>query len=120
MAKHCRGRYTDKEIQRCAQMSGAYGKSVDSIFAEAGLLDKEADSVSHKPHFKKDIAKFVSEYQQDALVDYLPTTDRIHRGFKNYERTVGLPRPRDMALKILQLSQDLDLWRELPEMEMEL
>ena len=118
MVKHCRGRYSDNEIMRCAQMSGSFGKHVDNIFAEAGLLKESASTRCHRHRpYHMDIAKFVDEYRQHGLGDYCPP--RHHRGFSGYEYMSGLKNPRAMALKMSKLSEDLDLWRDYPLMERE-
>ena len=69
MLKRSNGRYMEKQTKRCAQMTGAHGKLIDKILMEASMSD-----YSYKNHdgYRSGADKFVEEYMDDGLFEYVP------------------------------------------------
>ena len=118
MLKRSRGRYTDEQVIRCAKMSGAFGKQIDRLFTSTGLADVATPGrhTGRSEKYKQDIAKFVQEYKQDALHDYLPV--REHQGFKSFQATYRVRNARAMGRKLYEDSKRLDLWKRIQDREM--
>ena len=90
MMKRSRGRYTEKEVQRCAEMGGAFGKDLDRLLTSAGVVtfdDSFSRSDSQKRRQIEDIKEFVRDYRSDNLFGNVP--GRFHEGLSNfkYERS---------------------------------
>lgn len=113
MMKHSRGKYTNKQVDRCAQMGGAFGKKVDEIFTASGLGSFETFSKMKRPSHSQDILLFTKEYLPDALFDYIPI--RHHTGFQHFclKSVSCIKKPGDMGKKLEDLSRQVDLWREI-------
>ena len=114
MAKRSRGNYTERQVNRCALMSGAFGREIDRLFGEAGLGDGNCDIYQKRLKSNvKDITKFVNEFAKDALLDYLPP--RAHRGIGELDMASQIHRPRELGMKLRELSVAMDLWETLPQ-----
>ena len=107
MLKHSRGRYTDEQVSRCAQMGGAYGRHIDKLFTLAGLGQFDSRDMKKQPNwYKEDIRVFTEEYQEHALLDYLP--GRQPDGFRDFVFDRSIRMPRKLGEKLISLSLDMD------------
>lgn len=114
MLSHSHVRYTPVQIKRVAEASCAYGRMLDRLFPGAGLgkLQNWGDLHSRPGWFAKDLETFVSEFYDDALVDYLPV--RKHRGIDFTlppNRTIN--NPRQMGLAIGERASAMDFWKDM-------
>ena len=86
-----RRRIYPKQVQRCAQMSGAFGKEVDGLLTEGGLGDPvHRESSAKKQVYGKDV-DFLREFWKDALCEYQP--GRQHKCFENYRWSTDIKSP---------------------------
>ena len=93
------GRYTDLQLQRCARLSGAFGKQTDWFLTEGGLGDLvPSKNTAKKSACNKDVLDFVKEFQKDALFDYHP--GRQHCGFEVYINDSCLRSPNLLGRKL--------------------
>ncbi|XP_066264517.1 uncharacterized protein [Branchiostoma lanceolatum] len=115
MLKHARGRYTDTQVARCAEMGGPFGQELDRIFTRAGLGSFITHTVttSHDGRFQADIATFVEDFKEDGLFEYLP--GRHHTGFEDFKYGTRLKHPQKMGSKMRQLAMEMDLWNEIAQ-----
>ena len=112
MVLRSRGRYTPKQVQCCAQMSGAFGKQIDRLITKGGLGDLVQGTSSSRPDTNlKDIADFANEFRKDALFTYHP--GRYHRGFEEYVHTASIKSPDLLGRKLQQNAQVMDLWKKI-------
>ena len=112
MLKRSRGRYTPKQVERCAQLGGAFGKEIDRLFTNSGIGDfMTRDTKVHKIPYEEDVQHFVREFQDDALLDYLP--GREHKGFENFLYSTKILSPQTLGRKLHALSKTLDKWRRI-------
>ena len=111
MLKHSRGNYTPQQISRCAQMSGPYGKYLDQLISEVGITDTQA-ALNKKVQsaYLNDIQRFIDEYQQHALCDYLPV--RSHDHFEDYQQETRMNSPALMGQKLKELSVRMDKYKK--------
>ncbi|XP_078141846.1 uncharacterized protein LOC144539769 [Centroberyx gerrardi] len=113
MAHRSRGMYTDRQIQRCAETSGAFGKDLDRIFAVAGVgnsVSPQFSSGSAHKRIQADVAQFVSEYGKDGLFAFLP--GRSHQGFDEFTYPRNIRDPQRMGELMKSFAKDMDLWRD--------
>ncbi|XP_035687479.1 uncharacterized protein LOC118423433 [Branchiostoma floridae] len=113
MLKHSRGQYTDTQVQRCAEMSGPFGRELDRVFTAAGLGSyiTHASTFSHDGRYQADIDRFVSDFKGDGLFAYLP--GRQHTGFEDYTYNSRIRQPEKMGGKLRQLAKEMDLWADI-------
>ena len=111
MLKNARGNYTDREIGRCAQMSGPFGKQLDNMFTSAGIVDMRSHPTKKRSNaYLADIKRFVQEYQAEALCDYIP--GRNHDGFEEYQQTNRIKSPTALGRNLFAKSQHLDMCKK--------
>ena len=113
MLKQSGGNVTPKQVLRCAQMSGPYGRQLDAIFTQSGLGDMDVrDCRQRIPAYKADVARFLQEYQNDNLCSYQP--GRMHRGMRdfNYPRKLRKS-PLKLGIHLKQLARNMDNFRAL-------
>lgn len=106
--------YTDKQIDRCAQMTGSFGKELDRLFQASGIgksATHHLASASISKKHKADIAKFVREYKKDKLLAFIP--GRIHKGFENFTYRQSIKDPQKMGRTMRSLAEQMDDWRSL-------
>ena len=117
MLKRSRGNYTEKQIARCAQLSGTFGREMDRLFTEAGLGHFVTPNVHARSHnrYAEDIATFVAEFQKDGLLEYIP--GRHHKGFKNFEHKQTIRDPQRLAHHLMRLAENMDDRRDLRDTE---
>ena len=109
--KRSRGRYTEKEVQRCAEMGGSFGKDIDKILNHAGVLSF-TESSSSRAGFKKrqqeDIMAFVNQFNADKLFSFVP--NRSHVGLEAFQYINKIKQPLKLGKKLRVLSEVLDDW----------
>lgn len=111
MMKRSHGKYTDKEVQRCAKMGGDFGKDLDKLLTNAGVVsfeDSRSSRDSHKKRQVLDIKAFVKEYQSDDLFSNVP--GRFHEGLNNFRYKNTVEKPVNMGRKMRRLAEDMDRW----------
>ncbi|XP_038047575.1 uncharacterized protein LOC119721568 [Patiria miniata] len=114
MLLRSRGRYTPKQVQRCAQMSGAFGKQIDRLITDGGLGDLVQGNGSKTRHAnKKDVLDFVKEFQKDLLFVYHP--GRYHRGFEEYAYSTGIKSPDLLGRKLRKTAEVMDMWKNITD-----
>ena len=97
MLKNANGRYTDTQIERCAQMFGAFGKEMQRILNSSGLGQAAAPittSQAFRRRMKADIGQFVKSYRHDELFSYVP--GRFHEGYHDFSYTNQIRQPEQM------------------------
>ena len=114
MLKKSGGSLTEKHVDRCSKLSGAFGREIDRLFTDAGLGRLPAYDSPHKlpPAYRTDVQKFVSELKPLKVCEYV-NSSRHHRGFENFQATVNITCPYMFGQKMKHLAKDLDQWREL-------
>ena len=100
------GNYIERQVNRCAQMSGAFGKTLDKVMTMSGLgqLARRHDEPTCL-HVQEDLPRFLQEYRPHNLCGYIP--NRQHQGFQ-YDRHV--PGADMLGYKQNTLSSRLDRW----------
>ena len=89
MLKRSRGIYTERQVQRCAEMSGAYGKDVSRILAATTQHHENRPGQTKKATvLAGDVLKFTKIYGGDGLLSYVP--GRSHRGMDEVEQGRGI------------------------------
>ena len=113
MLKRSRGNLTHKQILRCAQMSGAFGRQLDRIVTTSCLGDMLTSvyTAPEKPYVR-DIPLVVEEYGRRKLCAYKPQRTP-HRGFVGLTNSGKIYKPISMGKKIRDLAQRMDDWRRL-------
>ena len=71
-----RGRYTDKEIDRCAKMCGGFGKDIQNVYEAAVYgVNPNKSQYHHRSGgeaFKQQVQKFIEAYKSEDLMKYHP------------------------------------------------
>ena len=113
MLKRANGNYTEKQILRCTQMSGTFGRQLDRVFTKSGLgaMETRRDKVREKA-FQKDLSLFVEECGRRNLCCYKPGR-RAHKGFADIGVDAHITNPIAMGQKMVYLSTRMDNWRRL-------
>ena len=62
-----------------------------------------------KRHVSPDIKRFVEDYQEDKLWDYIP--GRFHEGFEGVKIQFGVVNPPKFAETMDRLSKNLMVWQ---------
>ncbi|XP_030852129.1 uncharacterized protein LOC100893251 [Strongylocentrotus purpuratus] len=107
-----RGRFTEEQVKRCAEMSGPFGSSLDAMLTNANVVDMGAKYQKQRRNvYEDDIVRFVEEYEQDALFDYLP--GREHSAFQGFVHDGKVHDPKKLGKKLKQLSNNLDMWKNM-------
>lgn len=110
MVRNSRGNYTDKNILRCARISGPFGRTLYKLFTQAGLVDMAAlDARKASPQYSRDIQRFIQDYQEFALYDYLP--GRQHDSFPEFVHSTAITAPWKLEKKLRKLCHRMDQWR---------
>ena len=102
MLKRAKGNYTPKQILRCAQISGAFGRQLDRIFTRSGLgsMDTKRDKVRDKA-FQRDLPLFVEVYTGGHLCRYTQAR-RPHKGFTAIEVDPHITNSIGMGQKMVE------------------
>ncbi len=113
MVRHSRGRYTELHLDRCSKLSGAFGHQVDRILrCQMGRHEGHATpSRNRQMSRSEDIRRFVQEFQQDALLAYIP--GRQFQGTEVPETDGTLRDPVKLGSHLRSLSEDKDFWASL-------
>ena len=110
MIDFAHGNVTEKHVQRCAKMSGPFGRYLDIMFTDAEIVSmktptrKQADDV-----YKQEVALFVNENEGSGLFEYLPF--RQHKGFEGFDNQDVLRNPKNLGKKLKALSVRMDAQR---------
>ena len=109
MLRRSKGQYTAKQINRCAQMSGPFGKEMERIMTSSQLghysTNPRHSSLSRR--VVEDVATFVAEFTNDGLFDCRP--GRSHHGFEDFAYEAKIEEPIKMGGK-MKTSVDIDSW----------
>ena len=111
MAKRSNGVYTTTQLQRCAQMSGSFGKEVDRLFATAGFNTFQVESANRPKKCKKmeaDLLTYVETYTQDNLFKYTEGRKMRCRNLK-VDCKVELKTPYKLGLHLKKLNTNMDI-----------
>ena len=92
MLKKSRGQYTDKQIKRCSQLGGEFGREFLRLLSENIALGHEASGQKPNNVYKQDITLAIKELHNDALFDYVPP--RHYRAFATFTRTNRITAPQ--------------------------
>ncbi|XP_071500137.1 uncharacterized protein [Diadema antillarum] len=107
---HCRGNVTERHADRCAKMSGPFGRYLDDMFSDAGIVSMKTPSRKRAENlYKQDVLSFVSENQRAALFEYLPF--REHDGFEGFDGRHVVKAPCKLGQKLKALSRRMDAQR---------
>ena len=114
MLKHSGGNYTPQQVDRCAQMSGAFGKTLDKLVTISGLgeMARHYDGQVRR-HYMDDIPRFLQEYTPYGLCSYV--TNRFHDGFAGFRHSKTIREPASLGFKLNVLSSRLDRWARIAQ-----
>lgn len=110
MMKRSRGQYTDKQVMRCSQLGGEFGREFHRLVSENMGMGHEGIGKKSSNIYQKDVVACVKELQPDALFDYCPP--REHKAFPGFVRSSQIKDPQKLGRHLNRLSEDLDFWRE--------
>ena len=113
MIKRSRGRYTDKQIKRCSQLGGAFGKEVDKIFQKS-ITEQQATGVGPKQANKtsnEDLEEFFDLYGPEGLFRYQP--DRNPRHLPQTTPIGELKHPFLLGQFLLKASTNMEAWQTI-------
>ena len=109
MLKHSGGNYTPQQVDRCAQMSCAFGKTLDKLVTISGLGEMARHNDGQvRRHYMDDIPRFLQEYTPYGLCSYVP--NRFHVGFAGFRHSKTTRDPGSLGYKLNVLSSRLDRW----------
>lgn len=104
------GRYTKKQVDRCAKMCGPFGKEMDRMFGLAGLGSLPIRDPTVKSElYAKDMASFMRDHNNKGLFTY--SAGRKHDGFSNFRTTQPLKDPVSLGVRLKKYSKDMDFWK---------
>ena len=112
--KHCRGNYTTAQINRCAQMSGPFGKQVDRLIVDAGLMTETIASGTRSPKadpYRSDLHLLVEKYAGGGLFRFVP--GRSHRSFPHARHACQIVNPQKLGVHLRTLAEERDFWEDL-------
>lgn len=109
MLKRARGQYTDKNVERCSQVVGEFGKQFSRLVSEAVGAGVMSNYKKDTPRYKRDIEVFVEQFSPCAFFDVRP--GRAHPTFKEFVAEQTLKDPEKFGAKLLEHSHTLDIWR---------
>ena len=109
MLKDSSGRYTQQNITRCGQLSGAMGRALDRSFAH-----KVCDTYLVGSHTEKKkeaeqeelVRDFIEIYKPDKLVQFTPK--RSHKDFDKFEYSMEVRNAEKFKERLQQHSNRLD------------
>ena len=110
MLKRSRGTYTKAQVQRCCQLSGAFGRYLDDIFMTSLTATEDQKPHHQSTKYDTDVQQFLEGYKDECLFDFIP--GRQHSSFPNFKHAVVLNAPEKMGSKLVKLSQCMDRWKE--------
>ena len=106
--KNRHGNYTEKTVQRCAEMGGAFGKKLNTIMTGSGLADFTTNSQRGNSH-KKSLGWhqwICKEYKKDRLFMRIP--GRFHHGLRSFRMETPLKDPEKLGRKMMDLAKEID------------
>ncbi|XP_030839935.1 uncharacterized protein LOC100893656 [Strongylocentrotus purpuratus] len=101
------GRFTEDQMKMCAKMSGQFESSLDAMLTNANVHMGVKHQKERRNGYEDEIVRFVEEYEQDALFDYIP--GREHPAHQQFEHRSKVHYPKRLGQKLKQLSNNLDL-----------
>ncbi len=105
MVRHSRGRYTERQLDRCSKLSGAFGHEVGRLMQHVG---GRHGRVASRRGSSSDVRHFVTELLPDALLAYVP--GREVQGIDIPQKSRSLRSPDKMGLRLRELSREKDFW----------
>jgi hypothetical protein len=109
MLKKSRGVYTEMQLRRCAEMSGAYGKEINQVLSMTAMHKEHQSGNRQNTVLQKDVIVFTQMFASDGLLSYIP--GRSHKGVKEF--STSLKKPALMSKRLRALSRDMDMWKRL-------
>ena len=103
--------YSDDQIDRCATLGGEFGKKLDVSFSNVSAAVSKIQK--RKKREVPDVQRFLEEYQEDQLWDYIP--GRAHNGFANIKLHFGLTNGQKFAQTIDKYSTNLSVWQKFKD-----
>lgn len=110
MLRRCRGQYTEKMVDRCSRMGGAFGKAFHEQFCQSLGTGYESQHTRTDSKFRADVPALVREFHADGLFDYVPL--REHKGFPAFQHRPGLSDEVQLGKHLLARSRHLSFWRD--------
>ena len=107
MVRHSRCRYTERHLERCSKLSGAFGRDVARLLSLSMGLSTSKQTSSHQLS-PADVRSFVLQYLPDALLSYIP--GREATGLQLPDREQPLRSPDRLGDRLRELSLDKDFW----------
>lgn len=118
--KHGRGKYTEKQVERCSYLTGNVVQSLDRAFANnLGEVDV-LDYGRGKDKKVEEVASFVEEYREDQLFSKMP--GRAHAHFPHFRASAvhqKIKQPARLKERLFLYSQKLDRARYASSLEVE-
>ena len=113
MLQRSAGQYTAKHINRCAQMSGPFGKEMERLMkaSELGHYSSNTRPSSLSKRVVEDVATFVEEFEKDGLFDHCP--GRSHHGFEKFIYKKNIEEPIEMGKQLQRYAVDIDNWDDI-------
>lgn len=112
MLKASNGRYTDLLIERASHLIGSLGNHLDTLYQQnVGMFYSVQGSTSTNTEaiYRSDVAKFVSTYHDDQLLDCQP--GRQHSAFPEFEYNEHIQNPEKLRTKLAAHCVKLDRGR---------
>ena len=81
MLKKSRGNVTPRQVERCAQMSGGFGREIAALYSAARLTSGFVRDTNTKRKGSIDVLDFSDAYRDDRLWDKIP--GRSHRMYRD-------------------------------------
>lgn len=103
------GRFTEDQMKMCAKMGGRFESSLDAMLTNANVDMGVRHQKERRNGYEDEIVRFVEEYEQDALFDYIP--GREHSAHQRFVHRSKVHYPKKLGQKLKQLSNNLDLGR---------
>lgn len=118
--KHGRGKYSDKQVERCAYMTGNVAQELDRVFSNRF---GEVDVLEYgrgKDKIKENVASFVEEYEEDKLFNTVP--GRAHAHFPNFRAKnihQKIKKPHKLKERLFLYSRKMDRARYASSLKIE-
>ena len=109
MLKRGRSHITDKQVKRCSQIGGEFGKNFDKMVSESLGTTVSFTYRKNPQKYQRDLEVFVAEFQKADLFDVKP--GRCHKAFPAFTAHTPLKDPEKLGRHLRKLSHDMDLWR---------
>ncbi len=111
MLKRSRGNYTPKQVKRCSQLGGEFGKEFSRLVSEAMGVKLHASYKKKPARYKRDIRVSMDEFTKDGLFDIMP--GREHKSFPGFLAQTPVKDPRKLGQRLAVLSKENDLWKRM-------